>query len=324
MRALTTKGVLPFAPTLQSLSAAFQTVSLENGPVILQLMSLLLETAKSAEIRQSEALPRQTILAFPTDDIAGLALLLKHKAYVDYGGGLAVKHAASSGSLKILGLLLDFHPTSNTILDVCIVVASSKLRSHIQWRVFKLLIKANDGMPATNMSLLLQRAVSEHPKKTLLPQFLRSRKVEILFRTMETALQKASRDLFVVLSDDLPLVTIHQVFRKAMDFSIVSERRHWIYEVLLQRQITETDMSNALLHSLLDNPEDLSVQKLLLLHGANVNHKKCKAFSIALQAKSLNAVRLLGQYIDSDKTASRAFNHARHADLDIDSRIQVY
>ena len=107
---------------------------------------------------------------------------------------------------------------------------------------------------------------------------------------------------------------------------MLATRRYRIYQCLLERGIPSNDVSKALLDSLkADDIGDLSLPKLLLEHGAAVGYKKGSAFSLALQANSLEAVKLLSQYLVDDITAGIVFNRVRKtASLDPHARGEVY
>jgi ankyrin repeat protein len=319
--------ILSANPSINSLTTAFQAAtSVQPRNVELEMMRLLLEKAESAEIGQSESLLQQTHAAL-AGDFVGFQLLLRHKAVVDFDDGRAVQAAAAAGSLKVLDLLLLFRPAPFTLNRACLAAASSGISWDKKQSVLEHLLAANGGILAEDMSKLLADSVASLPEYTQLPQLLLARRAEVNFETLKVALGTSSRNLFVALASSIQSAnTVVRMFRHARQTTIVPDRRYWIYQYLFGRGIPSDDVSEALLDSLkADNLGDLSLLKLLLEHGAAVSYKNGAAFSLALRANSLEAVRLLSQYLVDDGMAGVAFDLARKtALLNPHVRVEVY
>lgn len=317
--------ILSSNPSLSSLTAGFQAAASENTPVTLELMSLLLEKADSAEIGQSKALQSQVLVAL-TGSLTSLCLLLQHNASVDFDGGKVIRIVAEVGSLDLLDILLEFDPCPATIIETCLAVAASDPKSQSKQLVLERLLAASGGMASKDMTRLLHTSVTQLPKKTLLPKVLLSRNIVIKFETLEIAVTTCSKPLVMLLLDNERSPSmIAAVFKKAIKTKMSSNQRYWVYECFLGREgIPSSDVSAALLESMKGSLKDLSLQKLLLQHDASVSYEKGEAFSLALRAKSLDAVRLLSQYVHDDATAGLAFDHARKASLIASVQLQVY
>ena len=168
-------------------------------------------------------------------------------------------------------------------------------------------------MLARDMPRLLVASVSQLPNFTQLPMLLLAHHVQVDFDLLRIAMESASRELFVALADSVRKAMIRvRLFRHAREINMTTNRRSWVYRYLLQRGLPKHDVSKALLISL-EAPDygDLSLQKLLLKHGAAVKYLRGRAFQLAIAARSVAAVKLLSQYIVDDGTANVAFNMAR-------------
>jgi hypothetical protein len=321
------RGILSANPTITSLKAAFQIVSsVQPRDSQLETMRLLLEQAKSVEIGQSRLLLQQTHLALAGDS-KGLQLLLIHRAAVDLDDGPALQAAAAAGSLEVLNLLLLSRPAPSTIRTACLAAATSALIQDQKHHVLELLLAANGGLSADEMPKLLADSVAKLPEHTQLPQLLLARRAEVQTQTLKIVLEKSSHELFVTLATSIRSTnTIVCMFKYARKTIMLARRRYRIYQCLLGRGIPSDDVSKALFDSLkADNIGDLSLPKLLLEHGAVVGYKNGSAFSLALQANSLEAVKLLSQYLVDDITAGIMFDRVRKtASLDPHDRGEVY
>ncbi|KAF2119056.1 hypothetical protein BDV96DRAFT_487778 [Lophiotrema nucula] len=321
--------LIPWGPNLTSITAAFhEATRLEQRELQVISMSLLLETAQSDEIGQSEALLKQTQIAF-TGDMTGLKLLLRHRAAIDFDRGAAVRAAASAGNIKVLDLLLSHTPALSTLHLACLAAAgSTKLDDGRRRPVFDSLLDARDRelTEAEHMTQLLADSVTTLPDHTQLPVMLIMRGAKVQFETLRTALRTSSRGLFKALTANQDRSTILEAFREACVMPMPSERKYWINESLLRRGIPRDEVSMSLVQALQEDVlGDLALPKLLLEHGASVSYRNCSAFVVALFANSLVALKLLSQYLRDDDTACVAFDLARNAvTLSPDVRASIY
>lgn len=248
-----------------------------------------------------------------TGDSVGLELLLHHEAAVDFNEGCALQAAASGGSLEVLDLLLASGPTRDTLRRACIATVSSPQSWAQKQPIFEHLLTTRDELSTEDMSELLAKSVTSLPNLVQLLQLLTARGAEVRFETLKVSLETSSSDLFAALvSFTQSANTIRKLFRHALKTTLTPSRRYWIYNYLLGRGIPEHDLNKALLAFLEANElGDISCLKLLLEHDATDAYKKGSAFDLALRANSVEAVRLLSQYIVDDSTADLAFRFAR-------------
>ncbi|KAF2823662.1 hypothetical protein CC86DRAFT_327483 [Ophiobolus disseminans] len=321
--------VLSWGPNLESLTKAFRKAAdVKPRELSIKAMSLILETAQSKEIGQSEELVQQTYIAFDGDS-AGLTLLLDHMANIDFDNGAALSAAIISGRVSLLNYMVKRKPAVSTLHRACLTTAASEtLSSDQKQRIFDILLGARDSeMTKTeHASELLADCVTEFPNHTQLPLLLLKYRVDIQFGTLKVAMQTSTRDLFKALIDRQNVSTVTDIFRVAADVLNRHGRRYWIYESLLSLGVAHKDISEALISSLHERElGDLELPKLLLKHGADVSFAKCAAFDCALQANSFTTVQLLSQYIFDDHTACYAFDLARKSTtLSADVRSEVY
>jgi ankyrin repeat protein len=274
--------ILSANPSITSLRAAFRTATYAQPRSLeLDTMRLLLEKAKSAEIGQSESLLQQTHSAL-SGDFAGLRLLLRHKAVA----------------------------TPRTFTKGCLATASSTVSWNEKQEIFESLLAPSAGISTEDMSKLLAHSVTSLSEYTQLPQLLLAYGAEVKFETLKVALETSSLELLdVLLSSTKSVDTVVRAFTHARKTTMVSDRRYWIYQHLLDKGIPSDDVSEALLDSLkADDLGDLSFPKLLLEKGASPGYQNGEPFSLALRANSLFAVRLLTQYVVDDSMATVAFD----------------
>jgi ankyrin repeat protein len=284
--------ILSANPSITSLRAAFRAATYTQPRSLeLDTLRLLLEKAKSAEIGQSESLLQQTHSAL-AGDFAGLRLLLRHKAVA----------------------------TPYTFTQACLATASSTISWNEKQEIFESLLAPSAGALTEDMSKLLARSVMSLPECTQLPQLLLAYGAEVKFETLKVALETSSLELLdVLLSSTKSVDTVVRTFTHARKTTMVSDRRYWIYQHLLDKGIPSDDVSEALLDSLkADDLGDLSFPKLLLENGASPGYQNGEPFSLALRANSPNslfAVRLLTQYLVDDSMATVAFDVVRKTPL---------
>jgi hypothetical protein len=288
--------ILSANPSITSLRAAFRaTTYAQPRSLELDTMRLLLEKAKSAEIGQSELLLQQIHSAL-SGDFAGLRLLLRHKAVT----------------------------TLYTFTRACLVTASSTISWSEKQEIFESLFASSAGVLTEDMSELLAYSVTSLPECTQLSQLLLAYGAEVKFETLKVALETSSLELLDMLLSSIKSVdTVVRTFTHVRKTTMVSDRRYWICQHLLDKGIPSDDVSEALLDSLkADDLGDLSFPKLLLENGASPGYQNGEPFSLALCAKTLFAVRLLTQYLVDDNMATVAFDVVRKTPL-LKKRVRV-
>lgn len=321
--------ILSSCPSTRSLTEAFKlTHDLEPRGYQIQAMSMLLKSAKSVEIGQSRVLLQQTYNGF-TGDIEGVRLLLEHGAAVDFDDGVAVRVAASAGQINVLDRLLAYSPTVSTLHKACLAAAADMTLSPGQRRlVFDKLLDARDRelTEAEHMSHLLAQSIIMLPHHEQLPSLLIKLGVRVQFETLTVAMRTSSSTLFKALADAQNPMAIVVVFNEAMKATMEPDRKYWVCEYLLGRGLPDNAASIALIDCMASGKfNDLAIPKLLLEHGADVGYRECAAFSCALSANSLLAVKLLSQYLLDDDTACFVFDLTlKTVKLSRDVRAGVY
>lgn len=323
------RDILAANPSIDSLRAAFAVArKAPSGTFKLGAMGMLLEEAKSAQIGQSPALVEEMPPAL-AGDVSGLVLLLRYKADVNFNRGVAVKMASEAASLQVLDLLLQAEPDIPTLKKACLATAAAPYLSHEQkGDVLERLLSANRGAMAQDMSQLLHDCVVGLPEHTQLPELLLQRGAFVRAETLEAATATADPELFLVLTDGIQNATmLADVFQLARTTPMSPERRCMMFLCLLNRGIPRESVSEALLDSLRgqNDLDDLTLPTLLLEHGADPGYDNGTAFALALGRNSLNAVRLLSQYLVDARTADAVFNVARKSPLaSAQLRLDVY
>ncbi|EMC99226.1 hypothetical protein BAUCODRAFT_573513 [Baudoinia panamericana UAMH 10762] len=291
------RRLLSAKPSQASLSAAFDsTASVRGRSVQLLSMSLLLEQAESAEIGQSTALLRE-IEASVAGDMEGLKLLL------------------------LLVQLLRSKPESLSIHKACLAAASSCVSAKQRDRVLKHLILANGGVVGAAASKLLADSVANFPESPRLSEMLLERGIRPDLATLKRAIEVSPRHLFEILASTMNRPssnnTRRALFAHARVTAAEPARRAWIYQCLLDADIPNDDLSQALIEHLeTGNLGDLSVVKLLLQSGADVGYNRVEALRLAQSGKFVRAFQLMSQYVVDDTVATAAFNLARQLAVD--------
>ena len=280
--------ILSANPSKTSLTEAFHTATnAQPRSLELEIMGLLLEKAKSAEIGQSISLLQQTHCAL-SGDYDGLLLLLRHKAVAS--------------------------PSTFTI--ACLATESSTISWNEKQQIFEYLLAASAKLSTEYKSKLLAYSVMNLPECTRLPQLLLTHGAEVEFETLAAALEKSSLELFDTLVSRIKSADIVRTFKYVQKTTMVLNKRYPVYEHLLGKGIPSDDVSEVFLDLLrASDLGDSSILKLLLENGASPGYQNCKAFSLALRANNLVAVRLLIQYLVDDSMATVAFDIVRKSPL---------
>ncbi|KAF5024847.1 hypothetical protein F66182_3086 [Fusarium sp. NRRL 66182] len=308
-------NILASNPSIATLSNAFtKVVQLESPDIKLQLMRYLLEKASSAEIGQSKALLKETENALG-GNLDGLWLLLGHRADVNFNQGEAIKVAATEAGFPIiLNMLLSAGATGTTTEGVFEDVSSSETPLIIKIGIYRSLLVYNKGISVGVASQALVRALEKHPKDEQLPKLLLKHGAQLNFQTLKAALENSPRGLFQrLISQVTDLEARNDMFKHLKtktDMSLEANRS--AYEALLKQGVGQLELSDALVDSIRDEPRNLDMPKLLLDHGAHVNHRGNEGFITALQSKNLEMIKLLSQYLVKgrhDRAANLVFEH---------------
>ena len=274
-------------PSMKSLRKAFATaVAVQPREFQLHALKIILEEAKSIEIGQSKALSQETRFALAGDS-GGLELLLFHGAFINVS---TIKLASEDA-------------------------INSPMSLDQKQVIFKKLLRTSFRLSLEELSDILHTFVVHWSELEQLSILLIQNGAQAKYSTLHVAMLASSRGLFTALVNSTQSLTALQyVFTDAHATIMTAHRRYWIYKSLLDRNIRMpvAQISQALLDFLKSGCwGDMSCIKLLLEHHADVGYQGARAFSLALRASSLEAVRLLSQHLADDCAASNAFRFAQ-------------
>jgi hypothetical protein len=313
--------------TLKSTSfrAAFEaTTKVKLRSRRLKFMEVLLQKAAPAEIGQTVHLLSATGAALK-GDLSSLNLMLQHNAMVDREHGNSILLAATGGSSEVLKLLLSRKPNANTVREACHATAACSLGQEQKHLLIDALLTMSDCLSTDDYSQLLKDSVARLPDHAQLPKLLLVRHAKVSMATLDFALQAACRDLFTLLFDTVSNVNVlRSAFVRAWQTASTANRRSWICEYFLQRKVipeaTKTEVLGCALVTYCDS--DLSSIKLLLDHGAVVNHKM---YDPVIASSSIPALRLLSRYIRDHDTPNIVFAAAyRSPSMELAFRLELY
>ncbi|KAF5625999.1 hypothetical protein F52700_8714 [Fusarium sp. NRRL 52700] len=309
------KTLLSVNTTTSSLKTGFTaTKKTKVRETKLDMMRLLLDKAGNSEIGQSEVLYDETLEALSkSGDDRGFKILLAHKPLVSTKS-LAIAAATSSRSTTILEMLLSRQPTGESISTACVAAfRSPKLNDDHKESVLGLLLDAKPGLTKDETSSLLRAMVEQYGDSTLVPLMLIKRGVEVTAAHLKPTLTSSGKELFTILVREVkPTNAVNECFAQAVSTAMTAERRHWIYEALLNTgKVSTTTVSAALIISLNEGTPQVGLVKLLLKHGADVKLKEFLPLKLAFKLKSAEITELLIQSIKDDNTAAAAFDLVR-------------
>ncbi|KAM0425446.1 hypothetical protein ACHAPT_009235 [Fusarium lateritium] len=315
-------------PQTTSLAAAFQeAVNIEPRDVKLEIMKLLLEGAASTEIGQSGYLVQETKAAL-SGDLAGLELMLIHKARVDVEGGKALQEAASAGAPEVLKMLLIPKPGGSSIEKAFTVAIASPVASDTKAVILGELLRTNQ-VPVDAISKALSEAVVEHPDDAFLAEILVASRAKVEVETLKTALVSSPIDMFLLLARTISdAAAVREIFNHVRAAEIDAQKRFLAYQCLVDKEIDANDVSEALLDSIKADPSNFDTPNLLLEHGAIVSYRNGAAFTMAFESSNLDLVRVLSQHLVKavdENAANLAFDYvSNNSSFDSEVRLEIY
>ncbi|KAF5653899.1 hypothetical protein F25303_1931 [Fusarium sp. NRRL 25303] len=312
------KSILALDPSIATLSNAFrEACQVEDSDKKLDLMELLLKKASPAEIGQSKALLQETQAALD-GNMDGLWLLLGHKANVNFNNGEAVQAAASNsaGYPIILNMLLSAGATDATVEEAFDAASNADTPASIKTGIFGSLFAFHKDISVEIISRAFVKVLESHPDDEHLYNLLleHGAGAQVQLATLEAAAEASPGGLFQKLlrqvSDSTMRDDIFEYIR--MHNTISSMDRHQAYETLLEQGIDKSQMSEALIVSIRNEPTNREIPLLLLSNGAQVNYKNNEAFAAAFQSRNLEMFELLCCYLvkgEHDEAAKLVFEH---------------
>ncbi|KAF4458107.1 hypothetical protein F53441_115 [Fusarium austroafricanum] len=308
--------ILSFDPNVATLSNAFEEASqIEESEIRLELMKRLLEKASPAEIGQSKALLQETKAAMK-GGMDGLWLLMGHKADVNFNNGEAVQAAASTGAGYpiILNMLLSAGATNKTVEEAFDAASSADTPPSIKAGIFGSLLAFTKEISTEVVSRALVFVFEKHPEDEHLPTILLEHNAQVGIEMLKAAANDSPGGLFQKLIQRIAdYTTRNSIFEHLQtSTSMETEHRKQAYETLLKQGLWQSQISEALLVSIKNDPSNLEIPKLLLDNGARVNYKDNAAFAAAFQSRNLEMFELLCCYLvkdEDDEAANLVFNH---------------
>ncbi|RBA20916.1 hypothetical protein FPRO05_08363 [Fusarium proliferatum] len=312
------KSILALDPSIATLSNAFrEACQVEDSDKKLDLMELLLKKASPAEIGQSKALLQETQAALD-GNMDGLWLLLGHKANVNFNNGEAVQAAASNsaGYPIILNMLLSAGATDATVEEAFDAASNADTPASIKTGIFGSLFAFHKDISVEIISRAFVKVLESHPEDEHLYNLLleHGAGAQVQLATLEAAAETSPGGLFQKLLRQVSNSTMrNEIFEYIrMHTTISSMDRHQAYETLLKQGIDKSQMSEALVVSIRNEPSNREIPLLLLNHGAQVNYKNNEAFAAAFQSRNLEMFELLCCYLvkgEHDEAAKLVFEH---------------
>jgi hypothetical protein len=198
--------ILCEGPSNEAMRTAFKEVrGVKSRTLQLEMMKLLLVRAASDEtheIGQSEALPQETKAALDGDS-AGLLLLLRYKAFVDFDEGKALRMASTAGSFEVVDVLLSAGAARWTVVGAFVGASSADMKPDKRHGIFCRLLNVNSDISDVWTSKALFDAVSAHPGYTELPQLLVAHGAKADFKLLQVALRLCSKDVFEIIASSI-------------------------------------------------------------------------------------------------------------------------
>ncbi|KAF5626087.1 hypothetical protein F52700_8802 [Fusarium sp. NRRL 52700] len=312
------KSILALDPSIATLSNAFlEACQVEDSDIKLDLMQRLLERASPAEIGQSKALLQETQAALD-GDMDGLWLLLGHKANVNFNNGEAVQAAASNsaGYPIILNMLLSAGATDMTVEEAFDAASNSDTPASIKTGIFGSLFAFHKDISVDIISRAFIKVLETHPDDEHLPNLLleHGAGAQVQLAMLEVAAGASPGGLFQKLLRHVSdYTTRNEIFEYIrMHTTMSSMDRHQAYETLLKQGIDSSQISDALVASIRNEPANREIALLLLSNGAQVNYKNNEAFAAAFQSRNLEMFELLCCYLvkgEHDEAAKLVFEH---------------
>jgi hypothetical protein len=266
----------------------------------LKLMDLLLTRAASLdnpEIGQSQSLPQETNAKL-NYKINGLELLLQYYASVDFNNGEALRMAATAGSGMVVGMLLSAGASPETVLSAVEDTINARLTSNQQYDILCQLLRACPRIPSTRTTQALARILHTKPNHTRLVEPLLEHGAAVSPDSLLRSLAIGSKKLVQMLASRIDSSIATEVFRHLRVWGVESSKKLWVYGTLLAKGVSAHEVSEALIDSLRDDPQDLDTPKLLLEHNAAVGHRDGISVWWALSSGDIHTFTLLCQFID--------------------------
>ncbi|KAH6953411.1 hypothetical protein DER45DRAFT_379959 [Fusarium avenaceum] len=327
-------AVLALDPNVTTLRNAFDVASqMETPEVKLEIMRKLLDKKSPAEIGQSKALLQETQIAL-NGSMDGLWLLLGHKADVNFNTGEAIQAAASNaaGYPIILNMLLSAGASSTTVEAAFKAASGADTSPHVKLGVFGSLFAFNKEISIEVVFRALAKVMEMHPEDIHLPGLLLEHGARVdlpILKAAADASPGGTLQRLVCRLDDL--ATRNSIFQYVRDHvTMSSAQKQQAYTTLLNQGVDQSRVSDALIDAIKNDPDNLELPKLLLDHGAQLNHSGSAAFIAAFGSRNLEMIELLCSYLKKGEhlgAAELVFEHPylrENTSLDPIIRASIY
>jgi hypothetical protein len=320
------KTLLTTQPESSTLKAVLQTAaSSESDDFRLHSMKLALQQAGGTDIGQCDLL-HYAVQRAVVGNVRDLKLLLSHtKRISDDINDSILQIATSAGNFEVVDLILSRQPALRCVHNACLTTSISTLGSHLKEKMISHLLMTHLGEYATCLPHLLERSMRLSPESDVLPIILAQKGVVPSYTTLQAAITRVSLKVFTILVKNLPG---NEEATELIDFvqseEMSAERRRAIYRCLLLKKLPEKVVTSTMISWLRDEDiVDLDTMKSFLENGANVGSDDGVAFSLAHDAGSANAFKLLCQHVTDDKTANIALTLALKAPFTYPILLQI-
>ncbi|KAM0244459.1 hypothetical protein ACHAP5_006261 [Fusarium lateritium] len=309
-------AILALDPSVATLCNAFSVASqIEVTEVKFEIMRKLLDKRSPVEIGQSRTLLKETEIAL-NGSMDGLWLLLGHKADVNFNAGEAIQAAASNaaGYPIILNMLLSAGATSTTVEAAFKAASSADTSPNVKLGVFGSLFAFSKEISVEAVSTALTKVLEMHPEDDHLSELLLEHGAQVDLSVLKAEADASPGGTFQRLISRIDdLNTRNNIFQYVCDHaSMSSAQKQQAYTTLLKQGVEQSRVSDAFLDAIKNDPENLELPRLLLDHGAQLNHGGNSAFTTALNFRNLAMVELLCSYLkagEHDEAAGLVFGH---------------
>ncbi|BCS28238.1 uncharacterized protein APUU_61286S [Aspergillus puulaauensis] len=230
-------------------------------------------------------------------DLAGVTLLLRESASVDYANAAALDKAVASENEEFIDALLQYQPAAqsvNTVFD-----RVDRLSPDVKLSITRKLLDA--GANGTAVDNILKNAMTQHTGE-------RDREfIQILVDggadvgqgkgyLLQLAVQSSDDITLQILLLGFPVSTIlSSCIPLAMD--LTETQRYKIIHILLHAGARGDEVSQALVDSIDGTSSGCQLASLLLATGeANTGFESGKAFKKAIESPNIDFIELLVQY----------------------------
>jgi ankyrin repeat protein len=299
-------------PSKDSVNFAFPLIPRNDRAFKLSMTLLLLRNGASGHA-VSTALVEAVSDRTEVHDIDLIETLLEHKADPNFRDGQALQIAARRANKEILSLILRYKPKIETVSQA--VTATMDIRSANECcETLRILLQHGATGPTVSQALhvALERSPAfDNVAKLLLEHKANPNHAE--GKAVLTAVTHCTPELLsAILATGLSKQGVRsKAFTAA--FSSGTKEKVKKIEILLHAGISSTAISDGLIHEVELNQPNLSIVRLLIQHGADVNYQKGRVIQSATTSGN---VALLSQLV-ANQVTKETLLHAIPLSMDL-------